>query len=108
MIKENNMNYLSMGGSQLVLFDYIINLSIFSLLVSTPLVIRSFFNHRPMKHARLWGGVYGGIISIILVILSFQYQGYSYDIRYAPVILTFAYLGPVSGFMTGTFALLAR
>ncbi|MGG3467559.1 ATP-binding protein [Neobacillus pocheonensis] len=102
------MNYLSMGGSQLVLFDYIINLSIFSLLVSTPLVIRSFFNHRPMKHARLWGGVYGGIISIILVMLSFQHQGYSYDIRYAPVILTFAYLGPVSGLMTGTFALLAR
>ena len=27
-----------MGGSQLVLLDYIVNLSIFSLLVSTPLV----------------------------------------------------------------------
>lgn len=97
-----------MGVSQLILFDYIVNLSIYSLLVSTPLVIRSFFNHKPIKHAPLWGGIYGGILSIILVMLSFQQQGYSFDIRYAPVILIFAYLGPVSGFIAGTFALLAR
>lgn len=97
-----------MGGCQLHLLDYIVNLSIFSLLVSTPLVIRSFINHKPLKQFRLWVGVYAGVVSIILVILSIQEQGYSYDIRYAPVILVFAYLGPFAGFITGFFALLAR
>jgi PAS domain S-box-containing protein len=92
----------------LFLLDYIVNLSIFSLLVSTPLVIRSFFNYKPIKHSRLWIGVYGGIVSIILVMLSIHEQGYSYDIRYAPVILIFAYLGPFAGIITGIFALLAR
>ncbi|MCM3693525.1 ATP-binding protein [Neobacillus niacini] len=40
--------------------------------------------------------------------LSIQEQGYSYDIRYAPVILIFAYLGPFAGIITGSFGLLAR
>jgi PAS domain S-box-containing protein len=97
-----------LGGSSLLLLDYIVNLSIFSLLVSTPLVIRSFFNYKPIKHARLWIGVYGGIVSIILVMLSIHEQGYSYDIRYAPVILIYAYIGPFAGIITGLFALLAR
>lgn len=97
-----------MGGNSLLLLDYIVNLSIFSLLVSTPLVIRSFYNYKPIKHSRLWIGVYGGIVSIILVMLSLQEQGYSYDIRYAPVILIFAYLGPFAGIITGLFSLLAR
>ncbi|MDM5329129.1 ATP-binding protein [Neobacillus sp. CF12] len=92
----------------MLLLDYIVNLSIFSLLVSTPLVIRSFYNYKPIKHSRLWIGVYGGIVSIILVMLSLQEQGYSYDIRYAPVILIFAYLGPFAGIITGLFSLLAR
>lgn len=90
------------------LIDYIVNLSIFSLLVSTPLVIRSFFNYKPIKHARLWIGVYGGIVSIILIMLSIHEQGYPYDIRYAPVILIFAYLGPFAGIITGSIGLLAR
>ncbi|PAE43149.1 ATP-binding protein [Bacillus sp. 7884-1] len=90
------------------LLDYIVNLSIFSLLVSTPLVIRSFFNHKPIKHIHLWVGVYGGIVSIILIMLSIQEQGYSYDIRYAPVILIFAFMGPFAGIITGSFGLLAR
>ncbi|WP_045514966.1 ATP-binding protein [Neobacillus niacini] len=90
------------------LIDYIVNLSIFLLLVSTPLVIRSFFNHKPIKHARLWIGVYGGIVSIILIMLSIHEQGYPYDIRYAPVILIFAYLGPFAGIITGSIGLLAR
>lgn len=97
-----------MGGSSLFLIDYIVNLSIFSLLVSTPLVIRSFINHKPVKNFRLWAGCYGGIVSIILIMLSFQEQGYTYDIRYAPVILVFAYLGPIAGIITGAFGLLAR
>jgi two-component system, sporulation sensor kinase A len=77
-------------------------------MVSTPLVIRSFFNLKPLMYFRLWGGIYAGIVSFILVMLSIQHQGYSYDIRYAPVILVFAYLGPVAGWITGGFALFAR
>jgi PAS domain S-box-containing protein len=92
----------------LILFDYIVNLSIFSLLVSTPLVIRSFINHKPVKHLNLWIGLYAGIVSCLLVMLSIKQQGYSYDIRYAPVILVFAYLGPAAGLITGIFALIAR
>ncbi|MEH7250942.1 ATP-binding protein [Neobacillus niacini] len=90
------------------LLDYIVNLSIFSLLVSTPLVIRSFINHKPIKHVRFWVGIYGGIVAIILVMLAIHEQGYTYDIRYAPIILVFAYLGPIAGIITGAFGLLAR
>ncbi len=97
-----------MGGSSLILFDYIVNLSIFSLLVSTPLVIRSFFDYKPLKHFRLWIAVYAGIVSVFLIMLSIKEEGYSYDIRYAPAILVFAYLGPVAGLITGSFSLLTR
>ncbi|MFF2446950.1 ATP-binding protein [Neobacillus sp. NPDC058068] len=96
------------GGIPLNLLDYIMNLSIFSLMVSIPLVIRSFNKLRPLKRVQLWGGIYGGIVSCILVMLSFQQQGYTYDIRYAIVILIFAYLGPMAGLITGGFALAAR
>ncbi|MFL6558680.1 MAG: PAS domain S-box protein, partial [Bacillus sp. (in: firmicutes)] len=92
----------------MILLDYIVNLAIFSLLVSTPLVIFSFIKHKPFKQVRFWGSVYGGLVSVLLVLLSFQQQGYSYDIRYAPVILVFAYLGPIAGLITGLFSLLAR
>ncbi|WP_144555327.1 ATP-binding protein [Bacillus sp. X1(2014)] len=92
----------------MILLDYIFNLAIFSLLVSTPLVISSFIKHKPFKLARPWGSVYAGVVSVLLVMLSFQQQGYSYDIRYAPIILIFAYLGPLAGLITGLFSLLAR
>ncbi|MEH7416218.1 ATP-binding protein [Neobacillus drentensis] len=92
----------------MVLLDYIINLSIFSLLVSTPLVIGPFINHKPIKNWRYWVGIYAGIVSVVLIKLSFQQQGYSYDIRYAPVILTFVYFGPLPGIITGIFGLVTR
>lgn len=92
----------------MILLDYVVNLSIFSLLVSVPLVIRSFINHKPLKHIGLIAGTYAGFLSVILVMLTFHQEGYSYDIRYAPVILIFAYLGPAAGIITGVFALLAR
>ncbi|MEH7116781.1 ATP-binding protein [Neobacillus vireti] len=88
-----------------MLLDYIINLSILSLLVSTPLVIGSFVHHKPLKKFRYWVGIYGGIVSIILIKLSFQQQGYSYDIRYAPLILVFVYFGPLPGLITGLLSL---
>ncbi|MBP3966644.1 ATP-binding protein [Paenibacillus lignilyticus] len=92
----------------MIVFDYFVNLSIFSLLVSTPLVIRSFIIRRSLKQMRLWIGVYAGLVSVILVILSVKQQGYSYDIRYAPVILVYAYLGPVPGIIAGSFSLITR
>lgn len=108
MIVENILKSFIIGGTHLVLYDYIVNLSIFSLLVSTPLVISSFLKPITLKQIRLFGGIYSGIVSVILVLLSFQQQGYSYDIRYAPVILAFAYLGPVAGLISGSFALFVR
>lgn len=92
----------------MILFDYIVNLSIFSLFVSTPFVIRSFINHKPLKQLYLWGGLYAGIVSAVLVGLSFNEQGYSYDIRYAILILVFSYFGQGAGFITGIFALVSR
>ncbi|HYK73905.1 MAG TPA: ATP-binding protein [Pseudoneobacillus sp.] len=92
----------------MILFDYIVNLSIFSLMVSTPLVMHSFISRKPLGKIRIFGGVYAGIVSIILVLLAIHHEGYSYDIRYAPVILVYAYLGPVAGFLTGSFAIVLR
>ncbi|MFB5196632.1 ATP-binding protein [Neobacillus sp. KR4-4] len=89
-------------------FNYIVNLSIFCLFVIMPLVIRSFINHKPINQVRLWVGVYAGMFTIILVMLSIKQQGYAYDLRYATVILVFAYLGPAAGIITGGIALLAR
>ncbi|MEH7503095.1 ATP-binding protein [Neobacillus drentensis] len=92
----------------MILIDYIVNLAIFSLLVSAPLVICAFIKHKPIKLIRFWSVVYGGVVSVLLVMISIQQQGYSYDIKYAPFILIFAYLGPLAGLITGLITLLAR
>ncbi|WP_059173828.1 ATP-binding protein [Bacillus sp. FJAT-27445] len=91
-----------------MLLDYVLNLSIFSLMVNTPLVIRSFIKLNPIKHFRVLAGLYAGIVSSILVQLSIHENGYSYDIRYAVLILVFAYLGPLPGLLAGGIALGAR
>jgi PAS domain S-box-containing protein len=106
--REYFENPLRVGGSKLILIDYIVNLAIFSLLVSAPLVICAFIKHKPIKLIRFWSAVYGGLVSVLLVMLSIQQQGYSYDIKYAPFILIFAYLGPLAGLITGLITLLAR
>jgi PAS domain S-box-containing protein len=92
----------------MILFDFMVNIAIFSLLVSTPLVIRSFIHHTPIKYFNLWASIYAGFVSVILVMLSVKQQGYAYDIRYAPVILVFAYFGPIPGVITGLFSLFTR
>ncbi|MBS4178716.1 ATP-binding protein [Lederbergia citrea] len=92
----------------MILFDYIINLSIFSLLVSTPLVIRSLIIPKPLKQFRFWVGLYAGIVATFLIALPYHLQDYTYDIRYSAIILSFAYLGPVAGIITGSFALISR
>ena len=92
----------------MIILKYIVNLSIFSLLVCTPLVIRSLINPKPIKQFHLWVGVYGGFVSVAIILLSIKQSGFAYDIRYAAVILAFAYLGPVAGTITGSIALIAR
>ena len=91
-----------------MILDYIFNLSMLSLMVSTPLVIRSYLNLKPLKQPKFWAGLYAGIVSSVLVSLSFQDHGYSYDIRYAVIILVFAYLGPSAGMITSILALMSR
>ncbi|WP_316568223.1 ATP-binding protein [Neobacillus sp. YIM B06451] len=91
-----------------MLLDYMINLSIFSMMVSIPLVIRSFMKPIQMKHCRFLAGLYAGIVSSVLVYLSIHEQGYLYDIRYAVLILVFAYLGPFPGLLAGGISLMSR
>lgn len=92
----------------MILFDYLINLSIFALMVSIPMVLFSLLNLKPVKRLRLWVSLYAGTVSVFLVMLSIQQDGYTFDIRYAPIILVFAYLGPVAGVVTGIFSLVMR
>lgn len=88
-----------------MLLNYVINLSIFSLMVSVPLVIRSFMKPHPISRYRLVWGLYAGVVSSLLVRLSIHEQGYLYDIRYAVLILVFAYLGPFPGLLAGGISL---
>lgn len=92
----------------MVLLDYIVNLSLFSVLVCIPLVLRSFNIMNQVKHNTILYGLYMGIVAAILVAMSIHQQGYAYDIRYAAVIISFAYLGPVGGLVTAVFSLTAR
>ncbi|MEH6955058.1 ATP-binding protein [Neobacillus drentensis] len=92
----------------MILLDYIMNLAIFSLLVSTPLVFGAFTKQKPFKNASIWVSIYAGVVSSALSLLAIQQQGYSFDIRYAPVMLIFAYLGPVAGLITGGISLFTR
>ncbi|PGY13005.1 ATP-binding protein [Bacillus sp. AFS031507] len=92
----------------MVFLEYIVNLSVFSLFVIIPLVIHSFINYKQVTKVRLWAGLYAGIFTFILVVLSIKQLGYSFDLRFASVILVFAYLGNLAGLITGGFALLAR
>lgn len=88
--------------------DYFINLSIFSLLVSLPFIILSFSPQNWFKHIQVLGGIYAGFVSIMLMNYSIRYEGYVYDIRYVPLILTFVYLGRTAGCITGIIILLDR
>ncbi|MEH7306322.1 ATP-binding protein [Neobacillus drentensis] len=92
----------------MILLDYIVNLSVFSIFVIIPLVIHSFFNYKPINKVRFWVGLYAEIFTIIFVVFSIQQLGYSLDLKFAPVIIVFAYLGPVAGLITGAIPLLAR
>ncbi|MCH6265158.1 ATP-binding protein [Neobacillus citreus] len=92
----------------MILLDYVVNLAIFALLIFLPIVANSFSEFKQLKYYRLFVGLYGGIVAAILVALSIHQQGYVYDIRYAAVIISFAYFGPVGGVITGICSIIAR
>ncbi|UPM55219.1 ATP-binding protein [Gottfriedia acidiceleris] len=92
----------------MIILKYIVNLSVFSTFVIIPLVIHSFFNYIPVKKVRRWAGLYAVLFIVILVLLSINQLGYSFDLRIAIVIVAFSYLGPVTGLVTGYVALVAR
>ncbi len=80
----------------MIIKDYFINLSIFSLLVSAAIFIQVFTIHS----RRYFEKFYGGIIAVTLMFFSFPYMGFSYDLRAVPLILSFIYFGRIAGWIT--------
>ncbi|RKD24365.1 hypothetical protein BEP19_08195 [Ammoniphilus oxalaticus] len=87
-----------------------VNFSVFSFLVSAAVVTRIFyFPIKPIKHAWILGGVYAGLISLILMNLSIPYnETLSLDIRYIPFIISCAYFGLKSGLLTAALLLIGE
>ena len=79
----------------MIIKDYFINLSIFSLLVSA-IFIQVF----TINSSRYFEKLYGGIIAVTLMFFSFPYMGFSYDLRVVPLILSFIYFGRIAGWIT--------
>jgi two-component system sporulation sensor kinase A len=80
----------------MIIKDYFINLSIFSLLVSAAIFIQVFTIHS----RRYFEKFYGGIIAATLMFFSFPYMGFSYDLRVVPLILSFIYFSRSAGWIT--------
>lgn len=80
----------------MIIKEYFINLSIFSLLVSAAIFIQVFLIHS----RRYFEKFYGGIIAVTLMLFSFPYMGFSYDLRVVPLILSFIYFGRIAGWIT--------
>ena len=80
----------------MIIKDYFINLSIFSLLVSAAIFIQVF----TINSSRYFEKLYGGIIAVTLMFFSFPYMGFSYDLRVVPLILSFIYFGRIAGWIT--------
>ncbi|PFV80091.1 PAS domain-containing sensor histidine kinase [Bacillus sp. AFS059628] len=88
----------------MIIKDYFINLSIFSLLVSAAIFIQVFTIH-PSRYLEK---LYGGIIAVTLMFFSFPYMGFSYDLRVVPLILSFIYFGRIAGWITLISIILMR
>ncbi|MHC2836879.1 PAS domain S-box protein [Bacillus sp. F9_6S_D1_P_5] len=80
----------------MIIKDYFINLSIFSLLVSAAIFIQVF----TINFRKYLEKIYGGIIAVTLMFFSFPYMGFSYDLRVVPLILSFIYFGRIAGWIT--------
>ncbi|PFK07195.1 PAS domain S-box protein [Bacillus cereus] len=88
----------------MIIKDYFINLSIFSLLVSAAIFIQVF----TINSSRYFEKLYGGIIAVTLMFFSFPYMGFSYDLRVVPLILSFIYFGRIAGWITLISIILMR
>ncbi|MCC2344474.1 PAS domain S-box protein [Bacillus anthracis] len=80
----------------MIIKDYFINLSIFSLLVSAAIFIQVF----TINFRKYLEKLSGGIIAVTLMFFSFPYMGFSYDLRVVPLILSFIYFGRIAGWIT--------
>ncbi|WP_332698264.1 PAS domain S-box protein [Halalkalibacter lacteus] len=87
----------------MILNDFFINLCIFSFLVSVAIFIRVFVLHKHFKPNQLFGGLYAGMISTILMFFPNTYNAWIFDLRAAPFILSFIYFGRTAGWITTIF-----
>lgn len=93
----------------MLLKDFFINLCIFSFLVSAAVAFRVLgFPLIPSRWAKLWGGVYAGVVSQVLMVFTIPYKGFIFDLRYIPIILSFVYFGRLAGVITVAFTLMGR
>lgn len=87
---------------------FFINLSIFAFLVSSAIFIRVLILNINSKLNRLYGGVVAGIIAAILMVFNFKHMGLFYDLRMAPLIISYIYFGRTAGWITITFIIIMR
>ncbi len=93
----------------MLLKDFFINLCIFSFLVSAAAASRVFgFPFIPIRWAKLCGGIYAGVVSIVLMIFTIPYKEFVFDLRFIPIILSFVYFGRLAGMITVAFTLVGR
>ncbi|MFB5253898.1 PAS domain S-box protein [Bacillus mycoides] len=87
---------------------FFINLSIFAFLVSSAIFIRVLILNINSKLNQLYGGVFAGIIAAILMVFNFKHMGLFYDLRMAPLIISYIYFGRTAGWITITFIIIMR
>ncbi|MDQ0247012.1 two-component system sporulation sensor kinase A [Bacillus fengqiuensis] len=80
--------------------DFFINHCIFSSFVSLAIVIQVFTTRKSLKSIYLLGGCYASIVAVILMFFPVRYNEFFYDLRFAPLILSFVYFGYKAGWMT--------
>ncbi|RBW68302.1 PAS domain S-box protein [Bacillus taeanensis] len=83
--------------------EFFINLSIFTFLVSMAIGIRIFVIHKNFKFYHLFIGLYAGSVAAILMFFPVTYNGWIFDLRAAPFILSFVYFGRIAGWITTIF-----
>ncbi|PGX92484.1 PAS domain-containing sensor histidine kinase, partial [Bacillus cereus] len=87
---------------------FFINLSIFAFLVSSAIFIRVLILNIHSKLNQLYGGIVAGIIATILMVFNFKHMGLFYDLRMAPLIISYIYFGRTAGWITITFIIIMR
>lgn len=92
----------------MILKDFFINLSVFSFLISTAIIIQVFIIRKNLKSSYLIGGCYASIVAVIPMLISVRYNEYFFDLRFIPLILSFVYFGHKAGWITAICIFIAR